>query len=89
VRVRADHELVGPDLHPALDETVELGERFSGQMLIAGNAAFAMMWGVGGIAVPPLAGTAMDVFGAPGLPLVLGAVCLLLAVLSIARGRDA
>jgi MFS family permease len=68
---------------------IELGERFSGQMLIAGNAAFAMMWGVGGIAVPPLAGTAMDVFGAPGLPLVLGAVCLLLAVLSIARSRDA
>ncbi|HEY6631705.1 MAG TPA: MFS transporter [Rhizobiaceae bacterium] len=68
---------------------IELGERFSGQMLVAGNAAFAMMWGVGGIAVPPLAGAAMDLVGAPGLPLVLGAICLSLAVLSILRWRDA
>jgi hypothetical protein len=31
----------------------------------------------------------MDFLGAPGLPLVLGAVCLLLAVLSVVRWRDA
>ena len=35
------------------DDLIELGERFSGAMLVAGNAAFALMWGVGGIAVPP------------------------------------
>jgi hypothetical protein len=68
---------------------IELGERFSGQKLVAGNAAFAMMWGVGGIAVPPMAGAAMDLLGAPGLPLVLGAICLSLAVLSVVRWRDA
>ena len=68
---------------------IELGERFSGSMLVAGNAAFAMMWGVGGIAAPPAAGAAMEVFGAPGLPLALGAICLLLAILSIARWHDA
>lgn len=68
---------------------IELGERFTGAMLVAGNAAFAMMWGVGGIAVPPAAGAAMDFFGAPGLPLVLGFLCLLLAVLSVVRWRDA
>ena len=68
---------------------IELGEKFTGQMLVAGNAAFAMMWGVGGIAVPPAAGVAMDVLGAPGLPLTLGAMCLALAVLSILRWRDA
>ena len=45
-------------------------------MLVAGNAAFAMMWGVGGIAVPPAAGAAMDLLGAPGLPLALGLICL-------------
>ena len=28
---------------------IELGERFSGSMLVAGNAAFALMWGVGGL----------------------------------------
>jgi len=68
---------------------IELGERFTGQMLVAGNAAFAMMWGIGGIAVPPVAGSAMDILGASGLPLTLGLLCLLLAVLSILRWRDA
>ena len=68
---------------------IELGERFTGSMLVAGNAAFAMMWGIGGIAVPPAAGAAMDLFGAPGLPLALGLICLLLMVLSIVRWRDA
>ena len=68
---------------------IELGERFSGQMLVAGNAAFAMMWGLGGIIVPPIAGGAIDVMGASGLPVTLGAICLLLAVLSVVRWRDA
>ena len=68
---------------------IELGERFTGSMLVAGNAAFAMMWGIGGIAVPPAAGAAMDILGASGLPLTLGLMCLLLAVLSIVRWRDA
>jgi hypothetical protein len=51
---------------------IALGERFSGSMLIAGNAAFALLWGVGGIAVSPTAGAAMDLFGPRGLPLTLG-----------------
>ena len=68
---------------------IELGESFTGQMLVAGNAAFAMMWGVGGIAVPPVAGMAMGVFGPSGLPLTLGVICLALALLSVARWRTA
>ena len=68
---------------------IELGERFTGQMLVTGNAAFSMMWGVGGIAVPPAAGAAMDLIGAPGLPLALVRICFLLLVLSIMRWRDA
>ncbi len=59
---------------------IELGEKFSGAMLVAGNAAFSLMWGVGGIAVPPAAGAAMDLLGARGLPITLGAICLLLAI---------
>jgi hypothetical protein len=66
---------------------IELGERFSGSTLVAGNAAFSLMWGVGGIAVPPLAGGAMDVLGAAGLPITLGAICLALAVATVARRR--
>jgi hypothetical protein len=68
---------------------IELGERFTGPTLVAGNAAFAMMWGLGGIAVPPAAGAAMDIIGAPGLPLTLGFMCLLLAVFSVVRWRKA
>jgi MFS family permease len=68
---------------------IELGERFTGRMLVAGNAAFAMMWGIGGIAVPPMAGAAMNVLGSPGLPLVLGLMLLLLAILGAVRWRGA
>ncbi|MER9215575.1 MFS transporter [Mesorhizobium sp. M0663] len=66
---------------------IELGERFTGSALVAGNAAFSLMWGVGGIAVPPLAGSAMDVVGASGLPMTLGAICLALAVVTVIRRR--
>ena len=68
---------------------IELGERFSGSTLIAGNAAFSMMWGVGGIIVPPAAGAAMDLFGADGLPLALGLLSLSLAIASVVRWRAA
>jgi MFS family permease len=69
---------------------VELGERFTGKTMVAGNAAFALMWGVGGIAMPPLSGAAMDLLGARGLPLMLGLVCLMLvaaSAVSLLRGR--
>ena len=42
-----------------------------------------MMWGVGGIAGPPLAGTAMDAMGGTGLPLFLGAVFLVLGLVTL------
>lgn len=61
---------------------VELGERFTGKTMVAGNAAFAMVWGVGGIVMPPLSGGAMALLGAPGLPLTLGLICLALALAS-------
>lgn len=59
---------------------VELGERFTGKTMVAGNAAFAMVWGVGGIAMPPLGGSVMGLLGASGLPLTLGLICSVLAV---------
>ena len=51
---------------------VELGDRFSGTLLLAGNSAFGLMWGVGGIIGPSVAGTAMEVLGPEGLPFTLG-----------------
>jgi MFS family permease len=64
---------------------VELGERFSGSMLIAGNAAFALFWGVGGIAGPPVTGGLMDWVGLQGLPTALGLMYLALAAVRLVR----
>jgi MFS family permease len=64
---------------------VELGERFSGSMLIAGNAAFALFWGVGGIAGPPATGGLMDWVGLQALPTGLGLMYLALAAVRLLR----
>jgi MFS family permease len=69
---------------------VGLGERFSGSMLITGNAAFALFWGIGGIAGPPLTGALIDVVGAQGLPLASGLLCAVLAaslIIQMARAN--
>jgi MFS family permease len=65
-----------------------LGERFSGSMLITGNSAFALFWGLGGIVGPPVTGSAMTQLGPQGLPLTLGLICTVLCTaLIIARSR--
>ncbi len=51
----------------------ELGDRFTGAMLLAGNAGFAVMWGVGGMIGAPVAGGLMEQIGPNGLPLTLAA----------------
>lgn len=58
---------------------IQLSERFTGQALIAGNAAFALVWGVGGIVGSPATGLTMQAAGPQGLPLSLGLVCGVLA----------
>lgn len=66
---------------------IQLGERFRGRALIAGAAAFSFTWGVGGIVGSPAAGLAMQLAGRQGLPLSLGLLCCILAVLLVANGR--
>ncbi|HEU4986688.1 MAG TPA: MFS transporter, partial [Rhizobiaceae bacterium] len=66
---------------------IQLGERFIGQALIAGNAAFAFVWGIGGMVASPAIGLAMQLIGHPGLPLFLGLLCLVLAMFLIAERR--
>lgn len=68
---------------------VELGDRFRGATLLAGNAAFALVWGIGGLVGPPLSGGAMDALGANGLPLVLGLLYAGLFVALALRPRRA
>jgi MFS family permease len=65
-----------------------LGDRFDGSDLIAGSAAFAAMWGIGGIIGPPIAGAALDAFGPNAIPLTLAAVyAILLVGLAVTRGE--
>lgn len=61
--------------------STELGQRFSGPMLVAGNVAISMMWGGGSLVGVPSAGVAMDVMGANGLMIVIGAVFSVIAAL--------
>jgi MFS family permease len=53
---------------------VRLGDRLSGAALVAGNAAFSALWGIGGALGPPLIGAAMDDFGTEALPLLSAAL---------------
>jgi MFS family permease len=67
---------------------IQLGERFAGRALIAGNAAFALVWGFGGIVGSPATGLTMQLIGHQGLPLSLGLLCCVLAVFLMAERRD-
>ncbi|MEQ1950536.1 MFS transporter [Mesorhizobium sp. CN2-181] len=64
---------------------VELGNRFKGSALVAGNAAFALLWGLGGIVGPPSAGALMQGIGPFGLPIVIAGLTGLLVALAIYR----
>ncbi|MFP4125649.1 MAG: MFS transporter [Alphaproteobacteria bacterium] len=66
---------------------IELGDRFTGGLLLAGNAAFAMMWGVAGLVGPSSVGAAMDLIGPIGLPLVLGSMFTALGLAFWCRPR--
>ncbi len=63
----------------------ELGDRFTGASLLAGNAAFAVMWGLGGMAGPLGAGGAMDVVGQNGFAIALGGLYLGTLVILMSR----
>jgi MFS family permease len=66
---------------------IQLGERFTGQAVIAGAAAFALVWGTGGIVGSPVTGLAMQLIGHQGLPASLGLLCCVLAAFLLAGKR--
>ena len=67
---------------------LELGERFEGSTLLAGNASFSVMWGIGGTAGPPIVGAAMTRGGPIGFPLTLAAIYgTLLVMVCLRRSR--
>ncbi|MEQ8709208.1 MAG: MFS transporter [Rhodospirillales bacterium] len=69
----------------------ELGDRFTGKMLIAGNAAFAIAWSFGNLIGPAISGGMIAWTGLAGLPVFLGGaflpVLVIAAVRSLARRR--
>ena len=66
-----------------------LGNRFQGQELVQGSAAFAVMWGTGALLGSVSGGWSISLFGANGLPVYLAVVYLLLVAGLAVRGRYA
>ncbi|MDX1608937.1 MAG: MFS transporter [Halofilum sp. (in: g-proteobacteria)] len=64
---------------------VELGQRFRGARLLAGNAAFGIAWGAGGIIGPATTGALIGGFGTAALPAVFTTIFATLAALSLVR----
>ncbi len=65
-----------------------LGDNFEGPDLIAGSAAFAAMWGIGGLLGPPIAGAATDAFGIDAIPVTISLVYVVLLIgLALSGGK--
>ena len=54
-----------------------LGERFKGADLAAANSAFVLMYAVGALTGPPIAGAAMDIWNPHGLAIAMASICAL------------
>lgn len=59
---------------------IALGNRFTGDSLVAGNAAFGVTWGLAGLLGPVAIGGAMSGVGPVGLPASLAALFLAVAL---------
>lgn len=57
-----------------------LGDRYSGGMLVAGSAAFALAYSIGSASGTAIFGSAMQVFSAAGGPIAIGLVVLVFSV---------
>ncbi len=66
---------------------ISLGDRFQGQELVNGSAAFAVMWGSGALLGSVSGGWSMNLFGPHGLPVYLALIYALLVIGLIVRGR--
>lgn len=60
-----------------------IGQYLTGSRLVAANAAFGIMWGIGFMLGPVAAGAAMERIGGSGLPLSIAAVYGVLTLLAL------
>lgn len=65
----------------------ELGDRYSGNELITGSAAFGVMWGIGALLGSISGGWAMGLFGPQGLPLLIAFSYALLLIGILTRRK--
>jgi MFS family permease len=63
-----------------------LGSRFKSGSMAAANAAFIMIWELGTLSGTPLAGGAIDLIGAIGLPLVMAGAMTVVVILALWHG---
>lgn len=64
-----------------------LGERFSGGLLLVGNACFGLAWGFGGMLGPAATGAVMDLAGTASFPWVPALAFLLLGFAALGDRR--
>ncbi|MCB1448457.1 MAG: MFS transporter [Rhizobiaceae bacterium] len=64
-----------------------LGQRYSGGMLVAGSAAFALAYSVGSAAGTIAFGAAIQAFSAPAAPITIGIAVLAFAIAFARAGR--
>jgi MFS family permease len=63
-----------------------MGDTFKGPDVVAGSAAFAAMWGLGGLVGPPVTGAAIDFFGINAMPATLACFYALLLAGLVMKG---
>ena len=51
-----------------------IGDTFKGRSMLSAGAAVSMLWGIGGLVGPPIAGAAIDQFGVDAMPVCLAAI---------------
>ena len=66
---------------------VVMGQHFKGGNLITATAAVNMLWGLGGLFGPVMAGTAMEVYEPHGMPLTFAAACAAFVVIAALQLR--
>ncbi len=64
-----------------------LGERFDGDALMAGAAAFATMWGLGAIVGPPAASAVIKLYGIESLPYFLATIYAIYSLAFVVRQK--
>ncbi len=67
---------------------VMLGERFKGPDLIVTTATIGIIWGLGSLIGPAIAGNAMKIINPHGMPIVFAIAAFLFVTLTAVRYRQ-